>query len=164
MRLSVYVSIYTSDRLLSLSLKTILHMQISPLHLYDLLLGPDELGANLSATHLTELVTDIDTLLQGLAESKSTHETTGKHVSGTVGVDDLVVGELGDWEAGGVGSTLFDVGGGVAGAGRGDEGRLGTLGDDNESGLGSVRLGRVGKGDGGLLEGSILLDQHCTCI
>lgn len=125
-------------------------------YLDNLLLGPSELGADLTTTHLTELVTDIDTLLEALAEGEGTDETTGKHVSGTVGVDDLVIGELWDFKDLGVGLSRLNVGGGGGRVGRGDEGRLGSLGDNNESGLGSVRLGEVGEGDSDLLEGIIL--------
>lgn len=134
------------------------------IRLDDLLLGPDELGANLSTTHLTELVTDIDALFERLAESQSSNETTGKHVSCTVGVDDLVVGELGDGEAGWIGRTLLDVGAGGRGVGRGDESRFGTLGDDDETRPGGVRLGVVGEGDGSLLKSGVLgLSVSRTC-
>jgi hypothetical protein len=113
-------------------------------NLDDLLLGPNKLGTNLSTTHLTQLVTDVDTLFERLAHGKSTDETTSKHVSGTVGVNDLVVCELGDGEGLGVRVSGLDVGDSGGWAGRGNEGRVGTLGDDDETGSGRVGFGVVG--------------------
>lgn len=85
------------------------------LSLDDLLLGPRELGSDLTTTHLAKLVTNVDTLVQAFTEGESTKETTGEHVSGTVGVDDLVIGELWDFKDLGVGGSGLDVGSGDSG-------------------------------------------------
>lgn len=82
----------------------------------------------------------LDTLVEVFTESERSEETTGKHVSGTVGVDDFVVGELWDGVRLWVGVGGLEVGGGVGWGGRGDEGRFGALGDDDETGLGGVGL------------------------
>lgn len=50
----------------------------------------------LADTHLTELVTNLNSLVKSLAEHISAKETTGESVTGTVGVDNLVLGKLGD--------------------------------------------------------------------
>ena len=77
----------------------------------------------------------LDTLVNVLAKSKSTEETTGKHISGTVGVDNLVVGKFGDGVRLWVCVGWLEVGGRFGWGGRSDEGGLGTLGDDDETGL-----------------------------
>lgn len=55
-------------------------------------------------------MTGLDTDVQWLAKSQSTQETTGEHVTCTVGVDDLVVGKLGYGEGLGVGVSGGEVG------------------------------------------------------
>jgi hypothetical protein len=105
-------------------------------------------------------VTDVDTLFERLAHGKSTDETTSKHVSGTVGVNDLVVCELGDGEGLGVRVSGLDVGDSGGWAGRGNEGRVGTLGDDDETGSGRVGFGVVGEGGSGLLKRGVLVCQQ----
>jgi hypothetical protein len=61
-------------------------------------LWPRQLRTDLSNTHLTTPVTHLNTDIQRLAECQCTEETTGKHITSTVGVDDLVVCELWDGE------------------------------------------------------------------
>jgi len=81
-------------------------------------------------------VSGINRLVNVLAEGEGTEETTGEHVSGSVRVDNLVVGELGDGVRLWVGVGRLEVGGGVRRGRRRDEGRLGTLGDNDETGFG----------------------------
>lgn len=99
----------------------------------------------------------LDRPVQILALGQGTQEATGKHVAGTVGVDDLVVGELGDGVRLGVGVGGFDVACRGGGGGGGDEGGVGALGDDDETGAGGVGLGKRGEGGGDLGQGGVLL-------
>lgn len=85
-------------------------------------------------------MTDLDTLVNVLAEGKSTEESTGEHVTSTVGVDNLVVGQLGHGVRLWVLVLGLDVGRHGGWLRRGDERRVGTLGDDNQSRLRGVRL------------------------
>lgn len=101
-------------------------------------------------------MSDINTLLEGFTHGKSSNESTSEHISGTIGIDDLVIGEFGDGERSGVGSSLLNVGCCCGWVGRSDEGRVGTLGDDNETRSGRVGFGRVGKGESGLFKGCVL--------
>lgn len=88
---------------------------------------------DVSHTPLSEPVSDLDTLIEALAQHVCAQESTGKGIAGTVGVDDLVVGELGH----GVRLGVRVRGGEVAfarvgrGRGGGDEGGFGALGDDD---------------------------------
>lgn len=83
----------------------------------DVNLGVGELGTDLSTAHLTQLVSNLDSLVQALSSRQSTHESTRKHVAGTVGVDNLVVGEFGHRVGFGVGVGELKVGGRVGGGG-----------------------------------------------
>jgi hypothetical protein len=75
-------------------------------------------------------VTDFDRLGNALSESASTEESSSKSVTGTVGVDDSVLGE-----------SLDGVSFGRGRIGSSDDGRGGTLGNDDDTGS-VVRLGR----------------------
>lgn len=106
---------------------------------------------HLSNVHGAHLVSGLNTLSQALARDERAQEATGERISGTVGVDDVLVSELGDGERLGVLVGRLKVGLVVRGGGRGDDGRLGTLGDDDETGSRSVLLGA---GSDGLSDGS----------
>lgn len=123
--------------------------------LEDIYTGVNKLGPVLADTHLTKLVPDLDGLIQILTERQDTQEPTGKHVAGAVGVDNLLVRELGDGVRLGVGVRGFDVAGGSGGGGRGDEGGVGALGDDDETGSGGVGFGERGEGGGDLGQGGV---------
>ena len=127
--------------------------------LQDGLLGEGELGTDLSAAHLTELVSDLDGLVNVLSSGQGAEETSGEHVTGAVGVDNLVAGELGDGVDLGVGVGRLDVGGRGRGGGGGDEGRVGTLGDDDESRSRGVRLGERGEGRSDALERGVTVSS-----
>lgn len=78
----------------------------NPCNLQHVDLGVDQLGAFLSTAHLTKLVAHLDTLVEVLAEGESSEEATCKHVSSTVGVDNLVGGEGSD----GIGFWVLVIG------------------------------------------------------
>lgn len=106
-------------------------------------------------------MSNLDTLIQALTQHMGTQEPTGKGITRAVGVDDLVIGELGDGESLGVrvrGGQVALAGVG-RGRGRGDEGRIGALGDDDESGTGCVGFREVGDGRGDLADGRVLGSQ-----
>lgn len=118
--------------------------------------GVNKLGPVLADTHLTQLVSHLDRLVQILALGQGTQEATGKHVTCTVRIDDLVVGEFGDGVRLGVGVGGFDVACRGGGGGGGDEGGVGALGDDDETGAGGVGFGERGEGGGDLGQGCVL--------
>lgn len=95
----------------------------------------------LTDTHLPHSVTDFDRLIDRLAKDVGGHEATGKGVSGAVGVDDLVFGQLGDWIR--LGTVLLHVAFRV-GLSLSDDGRFGAVGDDDDSRLRRVLLWQVG--------------------
>jgi hypothetical protein len=119
-----------------------------------------ESETDLSDVHLAHLVPSVDALGQRLAASDGSEETTGKGVSGSVGIDDVLVLELVDGEGLGVLLSGLKVRDGRGRRGGGDDGRGGSLGDDDESRSRSVLLGRGGDGlgDGGRVVG--LLREH----
>lgn len=90
----------------------------------------------------------LDGLGEGLSLDEGSKESSGEGVSGSVGVDDLVVRHLGDGERLGVLLSGVQVAGIVGRGGGGDEGRRGSLGDDHKPRLGRVLLGEVGDGGG----------------
>ena len=86
--------------------------------------------------HRAHLVARLDALLDGLAEDEPTEEAAGEGVAGTVGVDDLRVGEGRDGEDGGrVERVAAD-----------DRRGLGAVRDDDGARAGGVRLGERGEG------------------
>lgn len=114
--------------------------------------------SDLTNTPLTQPMSNLDTLIQALTQHVGTQESTGKRITRAVGIDDLVVGELGNGESLGVrvrGGQVALAGMG-RGGGRGDEGRVGALGDNDESGTGCVGFGKVGDGRGDLTDGRLL--------
>lgn len=74
-----------------------------------------------------------DTLIEALAQHVRAQESTGKGIASAVGVDDLVVGELGHGVRLGVGVRGGEVAFARVGRGRGggDEGGFSALGDDD---------------------------------
>lgn len=137
-----------------LSLSSFISVRCTALE--DIDTGVNKLGPILADTHLTKLVSDLDRVIQILAKRQGAQEATGKHVAGTVGVDDLVVCQLGDGVRLGVGVRGLDVAGGSGRGGGGDEGGVGTLGDDDETGSGGVGFGEGGEGGGDVGEGGVL--------
>ena len=127
------------------------------IHLQHVLLGERQLGSDLSTAHLAKLVSNVNALGEVLAESEGTEEATGKHVTGTVGVDDLAAVELGHGESLGVGVGRLQVGRGARRRRGSDEGRVGALGDDDETGARGVGLVRVGERSSDLLKRAVLL-------
>lgn len=127
-----------------------------PAHNLDVYTGVNKLGPILADTHLTQLVSNLDRLVQILALGQGTQEPAGKHVACTVRVDDLVVGQLGDGVRLRVGVGRFDVACGGGGGGGGDEGGVGALGDDDETGAGGVGFGEGGEGGGDVGQGGVL--------
>lgn len=115
-------------------------------------------GPDLPDTPLSQPMPNLDTLIQALAQHMGTEESPGKGITGAVGIDDLIVCELGH----GVGLGVWVRGEEVAfarvgrGGGGGDEGGGGALGDDDESGAGSVGFGEVGDCGGDLGNGGVL--------
>lgn len=92
-------------------------------------------------------MTRLDSLVNALTERTGTEESTGKGVTGTVGVYDE--GALEGLDGEGLGVLGEEVG---RGRGRdGDDRGGGTLGDDDDAGGGLVVLGEGGElgGDGG---------------
>lgn len=87
-----------------------------------------------------------------------TQESTGKGISGTVGIDDLVIGELGHRKRlrVRVRGRQVALSGVRRGRGGSDEGRVGALGDDHESRSGRVVFRQVGNGAGDLADGRVL--------
>lgn len=85
-------------------------------------------------------LTHVNSLIQSLALDETGDETTGKGVTGTVGVVDLLL-------ANGVDRVGLDL----VGALLGNDGRLGAVGDDGDTGALGVLLGQVGQvlGNGG---------------
>lgn len=81
-----------------------------------------------------------DTLIEALPRHERAHEPTGKHVARAIRVDDLGVREL----AHGV-----DLRRGVVG--RGGDGRVGALGDDDDARARGVHFLEGGEGDGDTL-------------
>ncbi len=73
----------------------------------------------------------IDTFLQFLAQRLSSHESSSKHITSTVGIDDLSISEFFDGEDFWVFFSWVDVGGGRGGRGGSDDGGIGTLSDEN---------------------------------
>lgn len=127
-----------------------------PAHNLDVYTGVNKLGPILADTHLTQLVSNLDRLVQILALGQGTQEPAGKHVACTVRVDDLVVGQLGDGVRLRVGVGRFDVACRGGGGGGGDEGGVGALGDDDETGAGGVGFGEGGEGGGDVGQGGVL--------
>lgn len=64
--------------------------------LEDVLLGEFECRSDLADTHLTHPVANLDTVIQALAHGMSGQEASSESVTSTVGVDNLIVRELGD--------------------------------------------------------------------
>lgn len=60
------------------------------------MLGEFECRSDLADTHLTHPVTNLDTVIQALAHGMGGQEASSESVTGTVGVDNLIVRELGD--------------------------------------------------------------------
>lgn len=77
-----------------------------------------------------------DAVIDVLTSNEGTQETTSEGVTGTIGVDNLVVGESID----GVPLGLVGL------ISRDNNSGLGTLGEDNKTGAGRVGLGEVGNG------------------
>lgn len=103
---------------------------------------------------------DLDTLIQSLPQRQCRQEPSGKGVTRTVRVHNLVVSELGDRVGLGVGFAGVDVAFGGGGGGGGDHGGFGALGDDGETGAGGVGFGEVGDGRSDLTDGRVLHERN----
>lgn len=129
----------------------------STLRVEDVDLGPGQLRPDLPDAVLAQTVTDLDGLVDALAEDVGAEEAAGERVSGAVRVDDGRGGEGRD------GVDLGRRGGGGSG-GKGDDGGGRALGDDDDAGAGS-ELGGGGEldGDGGdvlSLKGRITIEEE----
>ena len=97
----------------------------------DLLLGELERRSRKLNVHASHLVSDLDRLGDRLAERARAEEPSRERVTGTVRVDDRLLRE-----------RLDGVRLGLVRLGRRNDGRRGTLGDDDDARRSSVRLGR----------------------
>jgi hypothetical protein len=102
-------------------------------------------------------MSDLDALVEGFAQGMSSQESSGKRVSGSIGVNDLVVGQFRH----GVGLGVRFFGMNVAlrqrRRRRRNERGFGTLSDDNEARTGGVGFGQVGNRARDLSDARVLL-------
>jgi hypothetical protein len=119
--------------------------------------GELEGRSHLPNAHLAHFMSDLDALVEGFAQGMSSQESSGKRVSGSIGVNDLVVGQFRH----GVGLGVRFFGMNVAlrqrRRRRRNERGFGTLSDDNEARTGGVGFGQVGNRARDLSDARVLL-------
>jgi hypothetical protein len=118
----------------------LLRLAVLSSRLQHLNLGELEGRANLAHTHLSHLVTDLDTFIERLSKSMSGKETSSKCVSSSVRVNDLVIGELADSIRFRVGILGVEVALALRWRGRCDQCRIGSLRDHSKSRARGIRL------------------------